>query len=183
MCFVAGLGLQNIVSNLVAGMTILLELPIKIGDWVIINGQEGIVKRINMRATELETWNKANVIIPNSDILSKSVVNKTYANRMGRVEIKIGVDYDSDLNLVKKLLLEIANNDAEVLKDPAPSLLFTDFGDNSLNFQLNCYTSNVYNSSGIANRIREKIVEQFRSNQINIPFQQRVVHLIETSVQ
>ncbi len=183
LSFGAGLGLQNIVSNLVAGMTILFERPIKIGDWVIINGQEGIVKRINMRATELETWNKANVIIPNSDILSKSVVNKTYANRMGRVEIKIGVDYDSDLNLVKKLLLEIANNDAEVLKDPAPSLLFTDFGDNSLNFQLNCYTSNVYNSSGIANRIREKIVEQFRSNQINIPFQQRVVHLIETSVQ
>lgn len=176
LSFGAGLGLQNMVSNLVAGLTILFERPVKIGDWVIIDGQEGIVKKINMRSTELETWNKSNVIIPNSDILSKSLINKTYSDLMSRVEIKVGVDYDSDINLVKNILLDIAKNDPEVLTSPPPSLSFTDLGDSSLNFQLNCFTANVYSASGIAFRIRENIVNKFRENNINIPFPQRVIH-------
>lgn len=175
LSFGAGLGLQNTVSNLVAGLTILFERPIKVGDWVIIDGQEGIVKRINMRSTEVETWNKSNAIIPNSDILSKSLVNKTYSDRVGRVEIAVGVDYDSDINKVKDILMDIAKNDPDVLSTPAPSLLFTSLGDSSLNFQLNCYTANVYSSAGISYRIRESIVNRFRENKINIPFPQRVI--------
>lgn len=176
LSFGAGLGLQNIVSNLVAGMTILFERPIKIGDWVIIDGKEGIVTQISMRSTTLETWSKSNIIIPNSDILSKSVTNMTYANRMGRVEIKVGVDYSSDIALVRKTLLEIADSNADVLRTPAPSVAFTDLADSSLNFQLNCYTANVYNKSGIANDIREKIINRFRELKINIPFPQQVVY-------
>lgn len=177
LSFGVGLGLQNMVSNLAAGMTILWERPIKIGDWVIINGQEGIVKRINMRSTELESWNKSMVIIPNSDILSKSLINKTYNGRMGRVEIPVSVSYNSDIKEVKKLLLKIAGDDPDVLATPAPSLQFTSLGDNSMNFQLNCYTANVYNGSGISFRVREKIIEMFREKSINIPFPQRVLYV------
>ncbi|MBP3345410.1 MAG: mechanosensitive ion channel [Alphaproteobacteria bacterium] len=178
LSFGAGMGLQNTVSNLVAGFTILFERPIRIGDWVIIDGYEGIVKQINMRATEVETWNKSNVLIPNSIILSKSLVNKTFGGKMARVEIKIGVDYDSDLKKVKELLLQIAADDPDVLKTPAPSLLFTDLGDSSLDFQLNCFTNDVFKSGGISYRIREKIIEKFKENNINIPFPQRVVRQI-----
>lgn len=176
LSFGAGLGLQNMVSNLVAGMTILFERPIKIGDWVIINGQEGIVKQINMRSTALETWSKADVIIPNSDILSKSLVNLTYSNRMGRVEIVVGVDYDSNIELVKKTLLEIAQDTANVADNPPPSVAFVALADSSLNFQLNAYTTNVYNKAGIANSIREEIIKRFKALNINIPYPQRVVH-------
>lgn len=179
LSFGAGLGLQNIVSNLVAGITILFERPIKLGDWVIINGYEGIVKRISMRSTTLEVWNKSDVIIPNSSIISGSVVNKTLDNRMGRIEIPVGVDYSSDISLVKETLLSIANNDEDILKMPAPSLAFKDFADSSLNFQLNCYTANVFNSSTISFRIRENIINEFRAKGINIPYPQRVVRSLE----
>ena len=181
LSFGAGLGLQNMVSSLVAGLTILFERQIKVGDWVIIDGQEGIVKSINMRSTELETWNKSNVIVPNASILANSLINKTYSDQMGRVEIKVGVDYNSDINKVKAILLEIAGEDPEVLNSPPPSLQFTDLGDNSLNFQLNCYTANVYSGAGISFRIREKIVERFRENNINIPYPQRVIHFISSA--
>lgn len=181
LSFGAGLGLQNVVSNLVAGITILFERPIKLGDLVVINGYEGVVKQISMRSTTLETGNKSNVIIPNSAIIAGSVVNKTYDNRMARVDINVGVDYDSDIDKVKKILLRIAGEDEEVLSNPAPALSFLDFGDSSLNFQLNCYTANIANSSGISFRIREKIINEFRKEGINIPFPQRVVRSLEES--
>lgn len=175
MSFGVGLGLQSIVSNLVSGMTILFERPIKIGDWVIIDGQEGIVKKISMRSTELETASKSHVIIPNAAILSKSLVNLTYSNRMGRVEIKIGVDYDSNIELVKSTLLEIAQKTPNVLSNPAPSVAFTALADSSLNFQLNVFTANVNNKSAIANSIREEIVKRFKELDINIPHTKQVV--------
>lgn len=169
------------VSNLVAGMTILFERPIKVGDWVIINSEEGIVKQINMRSTELETWSKANVIIPNSDILSKSLTNLTYSNRMGRAEIVVGVGYDSDIELVKKTLLEIAADTPDVTKNPAPNVAFTALADSSLNFQLNAYTANVSNKAGISNFIREEIIKRFKKLNIEIPFPQQVVYVRENT--
>lgn len=175
LSFGAGLGLQNIVSNLVAGITILFERPIKLGDVVIINGYEGTVKQISMRSTILEMGNKSNVIIPNSAIISGSVVNKTHDSRMSRVEIKVGVDYDSDIAKVREILLSIAQNDSGVLKTPAPILTFIDFGDSSLDFQLNCYIANVSKTAEVTFRLRENIINAFREAGINIPFPQRVV--------
>ena len=181
LSFGAGLGLQNIVSNLVAGLTILFERPIKLGDWVIINGQEGIVKQISMRSTTLESGNKASIIIPNSDILSSSLINMTYANRMGRAEITVGVDYDSDIALVRQTLLDIATENPNVLQNPPPSVSFSNLGASSLDFQLNCYIANVYNKGGITDAIREEIVNRFRKLNINIPYPQQVVHLLKDS--
>ncbi len=179
LSFGAGLGLQNIVSNLVAGITILFERPVKVGDWVVINGYEGVVKQISMRATTLESWDKSNVIIPNSAIIAGSVVNKTYDNRMARIAIKVGVDYGSDIAKVKEILLKIAADDPDILKNPSPSLAFLEFADSSLDFQLNCYTANIFNSSGISFRLRENIINSFRKEGINIPFPQRVVRSLE----
>lgn len=177
LSFGAGLGLQNVVSNLVAGLTILFERPIKVGDWVIVDGQEGIVKKINMRSTELETWSKSNIIIPNAAILSQSVINLTYSDRIGRIEIKVGVDYDSNIELVTNTLLEIAQANPKILPSPAPTVAFTEFGDSSLNFQLNCFTANIYDKSLISNELRERIILAFRDKNINIPSPQKLIYV------
>ena len=177
LSFGVGLGLQNMVSNLAAGMTILWERPIKIGDWVVINGQEGIVRQINMRSTELEAGDKSTIIIPNSDILSKSLVNYTYNGRSGRVAVKVGVGYESDIAQVRKALLEIAASNKNVLPNPAPAVSINNLGDSSLEFQLVCFTANVFNRGAIGDDLREKIITRFRELNINIPFPQRTVYL------
>ena len=180
--FGAGFGLQNMVSNLAAGLTILFERPIKIGDTVIINGFEGVVAQISMRATTLETADKSNVIIPNALIISGCVVNKTYDNRMTRVDINLSVDYNCNIEKLKQLLLRIALDDPDVLDFPAPTLSFLDFGESCLNFQLNCYTANIALSAGISFRIREKIINTFREAGISIPFPQRIIHTISANI-
>lgn len=177
LSFGVGLGLQNMVSNLAAGMTILWERPIKIGDWVVINGQEGIVRQINMRSTELEAGDKSTIIIPNSDILSKSLVNYTYNGRSGRVAVKVGVGYESDIAQVRKALLEIAASNKNVLPNPASAVSINNLGDSSLEFQLVCFTANVFNRGAIGDDLREKIITRFRELNINIPFPQRTVYL------
>ena len=173
----AGLGLQNVVNNFVSGFILLFERPIKIGDWVVINEFEGTVKQINIRSTVIETFNKANVIIPNADILSNSLINNTYKNKQARVDVFVGVDYASDIAQVKEVLLEIAKNTKNVLSTPAPFVTFVDLADSSLNFRISCYTSDVFNKASISNAIRESIVNRFREEGINIPFPQQVVYL------
>ena len=177
LSFGVGLGLQNMVSNLAAGMTILWERPIKIGDLVNINGQEGTVKQINMRSTEIEAGDKSTIIVPNSDILSKSLTNYTYSGRTGRISVKVGVDYNSDIVLVRNTLLEIASSNPDVLANPAPAVALINFGDNSIDFQLSCSIGNVFIRSGVADDVREKIITRFRELNINIPYPQRTVYL------
>lgn len=169
LSFGVGLGMQNIVSNFVSGIIIIFERPIKIGDWVIISGQEGIVKTINMRSTLLESFNKSDVIIPNSTILSGTLINMTYSNRIGRVEIKLAVNFHSNVQKVKDTLLQIAETTPGVLSNPAPSVAFADISGNQLIFQLNCFTANVYNRQNIANMIREKVLTVFAQNGIVLP--------------
>lgn len=181
LSFGVGLGLQNMVGNLAAGLTILWERPIKIGDWIVINDLEGIVKKINIRSTELETWDKSVVIIPNASILSQSLINYTYTGKTGRVVIKVNVGYDSDIALIRQTLLEIALSNSEVLKNPAPYVLFNNLGDSSLEFQLNCYTANVFNRSLISNDLREKIINRFRDLAINIPTQKQIFYMEDLS--
>ncbi len=169
LSFGVGLGMQNIVSNFVSGIIIIFERPIKIGDWVVINGQEGIVKTISMRATLIEAFNKSDVIIPNSTILSGILVNMTYANRTGRVELKINVLYENNIRLVEQTLLEIAANVPGILSTPAPSVAIVDFADKSLIYQLNCFTANIYNRQNIINLLREQILKTFPQKNLSIP--------------
>jgi small-conductance mechanosensitive channel len=171
-----GFGLQNVVNNFVSGLIILVERPVKVGDWVIVGEKEGLVKRISFRATELETWQRASVIIPNADIISSPVVNWTFADRLGRVEIKIGVAYGSDTAKVRDLLLECARRHRQVVAVPEPYVLFQDFGESSLGFELRCFTDNVFERPRIASDIRFDIDRRFREEGIEIPFPQQVVH-------
>ncbi|MBR5130634.1 MAG: mechanosensitive ion channel family protein [Alphaproteobacteria bacterium] len=174
----AGLGLQNVVSNFVSGIILLFERPIKIGDWVIIGGEEGIVKRINIRSTVLETWTKSDIIIPNATILSSNLINMTHDSKFGRVDIAIGVSYNSDIDLIKRVLLEIPLENKKVLKTPQPFVTFTDFGASSLDFRLSCYTSDITNRGGIATDLRERIFNRFKEENIEIPFPQQDIHIV-----
>src|SRR5580704_12517012 len=132
-----GFGLQNIVSNFVSGLIILAERPIQIGDRVDLgNNTVGKVVRIGARATHVLTNDNIMIIVPNSDFVSNRVVNWTHVDPRVRLRLSIGVGYGSDPHVVQKLLLEVAGENPNVLKDPAPTVAFKGFGENALNFEL-----------------------------------------------
>lgn len=171
-----GFGLQSIVNNFVSGLILLIERPVKVGDWVVVGGQEGLVKQISIRATEVETFERTSVIIPNSELISNSVINRTHKDRYGRIDIPVGVAYGSDTRRVSELLLEAANAQSEILDFPEAFVLFTGFGDSSLDFELRCYTANNIRGIRIATEIRHAINERFIAEGVEIPFPQRVIH-------
>ncbi len=170
-----GFGLQNIVNNFVSGLVLLFERPIKIGDWVVVGALEGKVKQINVRSTEIETFSRASVIIPNSDLLQTAVVNWTHKSSIGRVEVPVGVGYGSDIEQVELLLLECARGNSEILSWPAPFVFFLDFGESSLDFQLYAYVGNVERRLRVGSDLRKIIMAKFWDAGIEIPFPQRVV--------
>ena len=177
-----GFGLQNIVNNFVSGIILLFERPIKVGDWILADGKEGIVQSINFRATELETFDRASILIPNASLLAHSVTNLTLNDTSGRVDIKIGVAYGTDPVLVDSLLTACAESHPQVVDKPLPYVLFQDFGASSLDFELRCYTSYVESKLSIASDLRFQIERIFRDNAIEIPFPQHVVHLPEAEL-
>ena len=174
LSFGVGLGLQNMVSNLAAGLTILWERPIKIGDWVVIDGWDGLVRKINMRSTEIETWDKSTVIVPNSAILSQSLINYTYSGLNGRICINVNIDYDNDINLAEKILLELAQNHADVLNEPKPTVQITNLGTNGPELILYCYTNDVFKKGSISSSLRQKIIIRFHEAGINISTPQKL---------
>ncbi len=173
-----GFGLQNVVNNFVSGMILLVERPIKVGDWVRVEDDEGIVKKVQFRATELETFQRASVIIPNAKIISTSVLNLTHRDNYGRVEVKVGVAYGSDVEKVREVLLDVASKNERVSDSPAPFVVFRDFGASSLDFEVRCFTSNVMSRMGVGSDLRFTIERRFREEGIEIPFPQRVVNLV-----
>ena len=172
-----GFGLQNIVSNFVSGLILLAERPFKVGDWIISGSTSGIVKKISVRATEIETFQRQSVILPNSELINSAVGNWTHRNRLGRLEIAIGVAYGSDARRVHEILLDIAKGHPMVLKNPEPFVLFSDFGDSSLNFEVRVYLADVMNQMTVQNDIRFAILDAFAAEKIEIPFPQRDVWL------
>lgn len=172
-----GLGLQNIVNNFVSGIILLFERPIKVGDWVIINGEEGRVKQINIRATEVETFRKTSLIIPNASLLSTTVTNLTHSDNYARMHIPVGVSYNSDPHLVTDILLDCARKHKKVLKNPEPYVVFKDFGESSLDFELRCYTRDIWSGWSIPSDLRYEIIHRFDEAGIEIPFPQRSLHI------
>lgn len=177
-----GLGLQNVVNNFVSGIILLFERPIKVGDWVSIDGEEGKVKQINIRATEVETFRKTSLIIPNANLLSTTVTNLTHSDNSSRMSINVGVAYGSDTRRVAEILLECAENHKRVLKKPAPSVIFKDFGPSSLDFELRCYTSDIWSGWIIPSDLRFEIDRRFREEGIEIPFPQQTITLGDSDV-
>lgn len=172
-----GFGLQNIVSNFVSGLILLAERPIKVGDWVVVGTSEGTVRRINVRATELETSQRASVIIPNSMLLSQAVLNWTHKDTFGRVEILVGVAYESDPEQVQRILLDCANLHPDVSRWPAPNVMFRAFGPSSLDFELRAFLTNVELKGRVASDLRFAIFKAFRQHGIEIPYTQTEVRL------
>lgn len=172
-----GFGLQNVVNNFVSGLIILFERPIKEGDWVVINGHEGIVKNIRIRATELETFTSASVLIPNAEILSGNVINWTHSDMTGRIDIPVRVSYHSDLNKVKDILLKIAQKNKRVLKNPAPYVWLLNFGDNAVELELRAMTAEVMSKGTIRSELMFQIFKTFEKEGIEIPFPKRVIQI------
>ncbi|WP_025769296.1 DUF3772 domain-containing protein [Thioalkalivibrio sp. HK1] len=172
-----GFGLQNIVNNFVSGLILLIERPVKAGDWIRVGEHQGFVQRIKVRATEIETFQRYSVIIPNAELLSSSVINLTYRDAVARIDIPVGVAYHSDAELVRKTLLEAADSHAAVMRIPAPFVLFNDFGASSLDFELRCFIPDARNIFLVATDLRFDILRRFRERGIEIPFPQRVVHI------
>ena len=171
-----GFGLQNIVNNFMSGIILLFERPFKVGDWVKIDGEEGRIKQINIRSTEIETFSRASVIIPNATLLSNSVTNMTHGNNWTRFNVSVGVAYGSDVEKVKQILLECAAANRKVARKPEPYVLFQDVGESSLNLDLRGYSSNIWDGWSIPSELRYEINRRFNEEGIEIPFNQVVVH-------
>jgi len=171
-----GFGLQSIVNNFVSGLILLLERPIKVGDWIITQSGEGHVKRISVRSTEIETFDRSSVIIPNSELISQAVTNWTYKDKIGRVIIPVGVSYSSDPEEVIEVLVQTARDHPDVVDYPAPFVYFDDFGDSSLNFQLRAYLRDVERSLTVRTQLRVAVFKALQAAGVEIPFPQRDLH-------
>ena len=171
-----GFGLQTIVNNFVSGLLILFERPISVGDWIRVNGQEGFVKNIRIRATELETFDKCSVLIPNATILSGDVINVT-RQKEGRVVVSVGVSYNSDMHLVEKILRKCAEELSFAKKSEAPVILMTEFADSSVNFEVRVIITKATDGVAARHQLMFAIWDALKKNKIEIPYPQRVVHL------
>jgi potassium efflux system protein len=172
-----GFGLQAVVSNFVSGLILLAERPIRVGDSIVVKGEEGWVRRIRVRATEIETYDRASVIIPNSELITGVVKNWTHANTMGRIVVKVGVAYEADPEAVRDILMEVANEHPQVLKTPPARAFLTAFGDSALDFELRCVVANVDNGLAVKSDLHYAILKRFRAAGIEIPYPQREVRL------
>ena len=165
-----GFGLQSIVSNFVSGLILLTERPIRVGDSIVVKGEEGWVRRVRVRATEIETFDRASVIIPNSELITGVVKNWTRANTLGRVVIKVGVAYESDADRVREVLVDIAKAHPQIVQTPAPNALLVAFGENALEFELRCIVTNVEGGSSVKSDLHFAILKGFREAGIRIPY-------------
>lgn len=172
-----GFGLQNIVSNFVSGLILLVERPFKVGDHVVSGATEGIVKRISVRATEIETFRKQSIIVPNSDLINSPVGNWTHRNKIGRSEVPISVSYRADPQKVMNILLELVDQIPAVLRNPEPHVEFLNFGPSSLNFELRFHLADMGDGLKIRNDLRIAILNRFREEGIDIPFPQQEIVL------
>ena len=173
-----GFGLQNIVNNLISGIIILFERPIKLGDRVVVGEVEGNVTAINIRATTVVTNSNVAIIIPNSEFISAKVTNLSYTDDKIRFDIPVGVGYSSDINLVRKALLEVAVEEPGILSDPPPKALFLEFGDFTYNFVLRVWTSEYLKTPKVfRSLVNFKMWQKFKDYNIEVPFPQRDLHL------
>lgn len=173
-----GFGLQNIFNNFFSGLILLLEQPIKINDVAKIGDLIGTVKEVGIRATLVETFDGAEVIVPNADFISKTVLNWTKSNRRRRMEIDVGVEYGTDTDTVIRILDEAAADSEYVSDDPKSFAVFTGFGDSSLNFRLYAWLTDLSDRLVAASKIRQTILQGLAAESITVPFPQRDVRVV-----
>ncbi len=173
-----GIGMQQIFNDTISGIILLFERNLKVKDVVEVNGIVGSVKDIGIRTSRILSRDNIEMIVPNSKLVSEMVINWSYNDPKTRFFLKVGVAYGSDINLVKRNLMEIADAHHLILKKPAPIVFFNDFGDSSLNFELGFWTLKSLNHRLILSDLRYAVDKKFRENNIQIPFPQRDLHII-----
>ena len=163
----------------------LFERPVKPGDWVVVGSTEGHVKKISIRYTLIETFDRADVMVPNSELISTQVTNWMLRDSMGRVLAPVGVAYGSDVQKVRDILLKVANEHPLVLTSdrrvPGPQVIFMGFGESSLDFEVRCFIKNIDNRLSVRSDLLFAIDDEFRKAGIEIPFPQRVLHMADKS--
>jgi small-conductance mechanosensitive channel len=172
-----GFGLQNIVNNFLSGLILLFERPVKVGDKVSIDSQWGTVTKIGLRSTVVETADRAELIVPNSELIAQKVTNWTFSSGVSRVVLPVGVAYGTSLDNVQALLVKVAGSHAEVLAEPEPAAIFTGFGDSAITFELQVWITNVEARLRVKSQLGLAIDREFRAAGIVIPFPQRDLHL------
>ncbi|MEP1031965.1 mechanosensitive ion channel domain-containing protein [Ekhidna sp.] len=173
-----GFGLQNITDNFISGIIILFEKPIKVGDRIVVGDTEGDVINISVRATTILTNENVSIIVPNSEFISSRVINWSHNDRNIRFDIPVGVSYQEDPEEVRKVLMDVAEENEHALKHPSPHVFFDEFGDSSLNFTLAIWTStHTDKPRRLKTELYFAIFEKFKEKGIEIPFPQRDVHI------
>jgi small-conductance mechanosensitive channel len=172
-----GFGLQSVFNNLVSGLILLVERPIQLGDTVQVGQLTGNVKSIGLRSSNVTTFEGAEVIVPNGQLVSNEVINWTLSDQNRRLELSVGVAYNSDPELVHRLLSEILNNHAELVRDPEPLVFFDKLGESSLNFTLLFWINDYIQARRIKSEILFSVFRVLKENKIEIPFPQRDLHV------
>ncbi len=163
-----GFGLQNIVQNFVSGLILLAERPFKVGDWVEAGTVSGIVKKISVRATEVETFQKQSIIVPNSTLINGNVGNWTHRNKLGRIDINVQASYTAEPRRVHALLLEIVRGHPSILKNPEPFVSFQSMNDSLMVFDVYAHVADITSTGGIKNELRFQIVERFHEEGLHL---------------
>ncbi|MBK3518867.1 mechanosensitive ion channel family protein [Carboxylicivirga marina] len=174
-----GFGLQNIFNNLVSGLILLFERPIKINDTIEVGELLGKVKSIGIRSSIVRTFDGAEVIVPNGQLISNEVINWTHSDQLRRLEIIVGVAYGSDAERVSNILQEVLKSHEDILKIPAPTVLFINMGESSLDFKLLFWISNLPNILEIRSEVTQMVYDALNKEGISIPFPQRDIHIIK----
>lgn len=173
-----GLGLQQVFQDFISGIVLLFEGSLKVGDVVELQeGTVGQVKEIGIRTSKIETRNNIIMIIPNSKFISDNVINWSHHDKKSRFNVDVGVAYGSDVELVRRILIESATDHKDISKSPKPFVRFEDFGDSSLDFKLYFWTSNIFYVENTKSDLRFIINRKFKKNNVQIPFPQRDVHI------
>jgi small-conductance mechanosensitive channel len=172
-----GFGLQTIVNNFVCGLIMLFERPVKVGDSIELNGESGIIKKVGLRSTVVQTYDNSEIVVPNSDLITNQVTNWTLAERRVRFRIRVGVAYGSDVQLVMDTLLQCATDNSLILKDPEPQVLFLNFGGSSLDFELRAWVADFDTRMQVVSDLHQEIDRRFRELNIEIPFPQTDLHV------
>lgn len=172
-----GFGLQNIVNNFLSGLILLIERPIRTGDWIVVGATEGYVRKISIRSTQIQTFDRADVIVPNSELISSQVKNWMLHDSWGRIVIPVGVAYGSDTERVREILLAVAHDNEMVIGEGhrvlPPQVLISGFGESSLNFELRCFIRRIDDRRQVFSDLCFAIDKAFRAQGVEIPFPQR----------